>query len=226
MKIVLLPGLDGTGALFAPLIESLPKSIDTIVISYPSKVKMDYDELVDFVINKLPKTEKFILIGESFSGPIAYQIALQKPENLKSVIFVATFLENPRPLLLNLIKFLPLSLLISLPIPEFIIRLFIFKKNSSTELIKLFRKSLNQVAKSILSFRLREITRLHKQLSPCNIQAIYIQASNDMLVPSKSIEIFNGFMNNLNVYKVNGSHFILQTNPSACMKIILTEMRR
>lgn len=226
MKIVLLPGLDGTGILFKPLIESFHDDTDLLVITYPNNKKMNYDELVKFVSEQLPKKEEYILIGESFSGPIAYQIALQKPENLKAVIFVATFLENPRPLLLNLIKYLPLSLFFFLPIPDFIIRLFIFEKNSSTKLIKLFRKSLNQVAKSTLSYRLREISQLKKQLSPCDIHAIYIQASNDKLVPSKSIEIFKRFMNNLNIYKVNGSHFILQTNPSACINIISKEMRR
>ena len=29
-------------------------------------------------------------------------------------------------------------------------------------------------------------------------------------------------MDNLTVYKVDGSHFILQTNPLACVKIITT----
>lgn len=226
MKIVLLPGLDGTGILFKPLIELLPSDIEPIVISYPNTNKMDYEDLFDFVLRQLPKMEEFILIGESYSGTIAYQIALQKPENLKSVIFVATFLENPRPLLLNLINFLPLSLLFSLPIPEFIIRLFIFERNSSKELIKLFRKSLSQVSKSTLSFRLREVSHLNKNHLPCNTQAVYIQASNDKLVPANSVEIFKDMMANLTVYKVTGSHFILQTNPSACAKIITTEMRR
>jgi hypothetical protein len=36
MKIVLLPGLDGTGILFKPFIEALPNGIDVLVISYPS----------------------------------------------------------------------------------------------------------------------------------------------------------------------------------------------
>lgn len=225
MKIVLLSGLDGTGILFKPLIELLPSDIEPIVISYPNTNKMDYEDLFDFVLRQLPKEEEYILIGESFSGPIANQIALQKPQNLKAVIFVATFLKNPRPLLLNLINFLPLSLLLSLPIPEFIIRLFIFERNSSKELIKLFRQSLSQVSKNTLSFRLREVSHLKTHL-PCNTQAVYIQATNDKLVPANSVEIFKDTIDNLTVHKVTGSHFILQTNPSACAKIIITEVRR
>ncbi|MFT6786944.1 MAG: hypothetical protein ACJAVX_000287 [Pseudoalteromonas rhizosphaerae] len=36
MKIILLPGLDGTGRLFAKLTKNLPENINTEVISYES----------------------------------------------------------------------------------------------------------------------------------------------------------------------------------------------
>ena len=70
-----------------------------------------------------------------------------------------------------------------------------------------------------------EIAKLHKKLLHCNTRAIYIQASNDKLVSSKSVNVFEDVMDNLSVYKVKGPHFILQTNPSACTKIIITELR-
>lgn len=51
-SIILLPGLDGTGVLFKPL--------------------------VGFVLDRLPDSE-FVLLGESFSGPIALRVAARKP---------------------------------------------------------------------------------------------------------------------------------------------------
>ena len=42
MKVVLLPGLDGTGILFKPFIEALPKNIETLVVSYPRTKKQKY----------------------------------------------------------------------------------------------------------------------------------------------------------------------------------------
>jgi len=48
MKLVLLPGLDGTGKLFAPLIEALPSSIDIQVITYPLNKEQSYNELYSF----------------------------------------------------------------------------------------------------------------------------------------------------------------------------------
>lgn len=81
MKVVLLPGLDGTGILFKPLTDVLSKDIDYLVISYPADRNLNYQELVEYVMGQLPK-EDFILVGESFSGPIAYQIALRKPKTI------------------------------------------------------------------------------------------------------------------------------------------------
>ena len=77
MKIILLPGLDGTGHLFEPFVHALPTEVEASVISYPADSALSYTELVDFVSHKLPK-EDFFLLGESFSGPIVYQLALPK----------------------------------------------------------------------------------------------------------------------------------------------------
>lgn len=224
MKIVLLPGLDGTGILFKPLVESLPSDIEPLIISYPNNKEMNYGELTDYVINQIPN-EEYILIGESFSGPIAYQIALRHPENIKSVIFVASFLSNPRIAILKLYKLLPTSLLLSLPIPKKLIRTFLLGKNANAQLISLFRQSLKKVSASILSYRLREIASLHKKYEHLSIRAVYIQATNDKLVSSKALKEFKGVIDNLSVYEVDGPHFILQSNPLACANIINTEVR-
>jgi surfactin synthase thioesterase subunit len=37
MQWVLLPGFDGTGLLFEPLTERLPRNIEVRVVSYPQK---------------------------------------------------------------------------------------------------------------------------------------------------------------------------------------------
>ena len=34
--LVLLPGMDGTGDLFAPLLSALPPALRTIVVRYPA----------------------------------------------------------------------------------------------------------------------------------------------------------------------------------------------
>ena len=76
--VVLLPGLDGTGKLFAELVKSLDPGVSAIVVAYPRDQPMGYEELdtlVMSVLNKLPPDQRYVLLGESFSGPLAIRIA-------------------------------------------------------------------------------------------------------------------------------------------------------
>ncbi len=223
MKLVLLPGLDGTGILFKPLTDALSKDIDALVISYPKDQNLSYQELVEYVLKRLPKGE-FILVGESFSGPIAYQIALRKPKFLKSIIFVATFLDNPRRYLLNLSRLIPKKLILGMPIPDFIVKYFILGPSADANIIELYKQTIKMRSPSVLSYRLNEISNLSGSHEPCDLKAIYIQATNDVLVPDSCIEAFKLAFKNINVFRVKGSHFILQTNPKACSEIIENEI--
>jgi pimeloyl-ACP methyl ester carboxylesterase len=222
MKLVLLPGLDGTGALFKPFIEALPNEVDTLIISYPPNTRLSYIELTALVISQLPD-EKFILLGESFSGYIAHQVALSKPKNLKSVIYIATFLENPRPLLLSLFSRLPGSLVLSLPIPEFIVKKYLFGMAANKNMTDLFRQNIKQVSPHVLSFRLDEIAKLQDSNQLCEIKALYIQATEDKLIPEKCVGNFKNLFNDIKVFQIEGPHFVLQTNPLACIKVLINE---
>ena len=41
VSLVLLPGLDGTGELFQPLLRALPNELQPIVLSYPNRDQLD-----------------------------------------------------------------------------------------------------------------------------------------------------------------------------------------
>ncbi|MCI5146853.1 MAG: hypothetical protein D3923_15345 [Candidatus Electrothrix sp. AR3] len=84
MQVILLPGMDGTGILFKPLLKEFSEDIDVRALSYPCDTKLSYSQLVEYVRKKLPEREDFILVAESFSGPIGYFLASNPPSNLKA----------------------------------------------------------------------------------------------------------------------------------------------
>ena len=45
LPLVLLPGLDGTGEQFEPLLRELPASLTPIVVRYPTDRVLGYDAL-------------------------------------------------------------------------------------------------------------------------------------------------------------------------------------
>ena len=218
MKLVLLPGLDGTGLLFQPLLKTLPSDVDVVVISYPPNVLMGYKELVEYVDARLPE-EDYILVAESFAGPIAYQLAQRNSSYLQSVIFVATFLESPRPLLSKLSVLFSPSLIRVMP--DLMIKSFLLGFSANKDVLGLFKESLKRVSPKVLSFRLNELSKLSQNDEQRqNVSALYIQASNDNLVLKKSAEDFKKAFSRLEIFEVKGSHFILQTSPQACSNII------
>jgi pimeloyl-ACP methyl ester carboxylesterase len=108
--LVLLPGLDGTGDFFAPLLDALSPSVPTQVVRYPLTGASDYPTCEAIARAALPTDRPFVLLGESFSGPIAIAIAATAPPGLIGLVLSATFVANPRPhlgVLRPLLPFLP-----------------------------------------------------------------------------------------------------------------------
>ncbi len=94
-KLFLLPGMDGTGTLFGPFVEALPEGFKGMPVAYPVDRPLSYSELAELVRKRLPVSESFVLLAESFSTPIAIQIAAENPPGLKAVILVAGFATSP-----------------------------------------------------------------------------------------------------------------------------------
>ena len=69
--LVLLPGLDGAGELFADFVAALPEACTATVVAYPADKFLSYRDLRPFVSAAVPKSERFVLVAESFSTPLA-----------------------------------------------------------------------------------------------------------------------------------------------------------
>ena len=95
---------------------------------------------------------------------------------------------------------------------------------AGTQLVDLFRVSLNKVSANVLSYRLNEITNLSIRKQKCDVKAVYIQADDDYLVPERCVETFKEVMENLKIYQLSGPHLILQANPLESSEIIVNEM--
>ena len=96
ISILLLPGMDGTGELLAELVERLSLHRTVQLISYPTDIRgQSYDDLTAFVAKRAPK-ERFAVLGKSFSGPIAIEIAATEPR-VAGLILVSSFAWHPIP---------------------------------------------------------------------------------------------------------------------------------
>ncbi len=210
-KLVLLPGMDGTGLLFKPLIDALPDSIEIQIVSYSATEKQTYSELVEIVIKQLPK-HPFVLLAESFSGPIAYLLSLHKNVPISQLILVASFLSNPFPRASAILRLLPLNILLSLPVPSCLLQYFCFGSLANDELLVLFGNSLKQVSSRVLAFRLRQILSIRIPVVRSSVDCLIITASSDRLISASiSVDIKHFFIDPVES-KISGAHFLAQTN--------------
>jgi hypothetical protein len=70
LPVLLLPGLDGTGRLFARFLAAATGALDLRVVCYPPHRALGYEALLDFVGQQLPRLGRWALLAESFSGPL------------------------------------------------------------------------------------------------------------------------------------------------------------
>ena len=73
--LVLLPGMDGTGDLFAPLVAALGPHMRTIIVRYPDE-PLDYASHEEIARAALPLGHPFILLGESFPDRSRFRLRL------------------------------------------------------------------------------------------------------------------------------------------------------
>ena len=218
MKLVLLPGMDGTGKLFAPFLRAVPVEQEVLVIAYPKAQPTEPERLVELIVSKLPN-EPFVLLAESYSGALLYQVALRHPAHLKGVIFVATFLTCPYPLLLRCMRICG-SIVPRISPPHFLVRLLMLGFKVDGHLVRLFCVSLQTVATNVLLQRMKHIGELQVPKQTIPYPCFLLQAQQDRLVPKSSIAPFRAIANHLHVYPVEGPHLILQAAPERCWAVV------
>lgn len=95
-EIMLLPGLDGTGDLFDRLTPHLANDFFVRVVRYPNDPTLGYAGYVELVRKAIGQRE-MVLLGESFSGPVAIRIASVLGTQIRGLVLAATFIKPPWP---------------------------------------------------------------------------------------------------------------------------------
>lgn len=224
--LVLLPGLDGTGLLFEPFIQQFASTDAYTIVRYPTDRYIPYEKLQDYITSVIPHDRPLVIVGESYSGPAAIQLAAHSNLDIRGIVLVATFARFPASLLTSLSRILPLSLLIRLPIPAFLIKHYCFGQGGDPQLIRLLRQAINKNDPSVFSRRARDGARIDVRcdLKRLTVPCLYLQASNDKLVPKSAAADMKAGNHNVRVVEIDGPHFILQRHPRQCYALINNEM--
>jgi pimeloyl-ACP methyl ester carboxylesterase len=217
---VFLPGMDGTGDLFDPLVGALPPGTRVVIARYPMDASAGYDALVRVARAAAPADGDHVIVGESFSGPIALALAAEGSSRLRGVVLCCTFLRDPRPGLTWLAPLLRPAVLRLLATRWATRRLL--GAWSSEQLVGRLNRVLRSVPAAVLRTRLLALRRMDAsaEARAIRVPVLVMQARQDRLVSARHIDQLADAFPHAHRVIVDGPHFLLQANPveaSACL---------
>jgi|SRR5471030_611425 len=226
LTLVLLPGMDGTGDLFAPIIEALGDEFAVTIVRYPTHEPLGYGELEAIVRKSLPSDGQFILLGESFSGPIAISIAASRPPGLVGIVLCCTFARNPRPALAGmgmLMSNLPIKLA-----PATLMNHALLASYATPALRSALAAAISSVAGRVLQARLRAVLTIDAstKLRTLELPLLYLQASQDRVVPASAARDIAALYPAMQLITLPGPHCLLQASALDSAKAISAFARR
>jgi len=221
MKLVLLPGMDGTGIMFEPLVRALPPELSPVVVTYPGDAPLSYEELLPYARSFLPAGEPFILLGESFSGPLALRLAAANPSGLAGLILSAAFVDNPIRFFPRACRRLIRPFLFSYWPPWFRFRALL-GGYAAPALFELVVRSHAAVSPAVLAARAREVIGIDAAdaLAACCVPLLYIAGSQDRVVPRHNLTRIKNIYPNARAVILPAPHLVLQAAPREAAKVI------
>ena len=210
ITLVLLPGMDGTGSLFDPLIEALAGASQVAVMRYPPVTPVGYSELERFAEESLPAEGPLILLGESFSGPIAISLAANHPERVRGLILCCTFARNPYPALSRLKT---LTRLVSVKwVPTRLAATALFGRFETPKLRAVLGSALMGVSSIALRSRLKAVLSVDvaSALGRVSPPVLYLRASEDRVFPLAAGDFIRDIQPATHIVQISGPHCLLQ----------------
>ncbi len=219
LPTLLLPGLDGSGRLFEPLLAAGPRGFAPRVVPLPADRPRSYDEYLAALRPALPRRGPWALLAESFSGPLAVRLAADRPPGLRALVLVATFLHRPlQPWLAPLAPLVGWPLF-ALPLLPPTVRLLLAGAGAPDAVVRSIREATAAVPAAVLARRAREALAVdvRRDLAATEVPLLYLGPRGDRLIRTDVAEDVLASRPDATADLVDGPHTILQVRPQACL---------
>lgn len=211
MTTVFLPGMDGTATLFP----SLPAGAVSLALP---PVPMSYADLADWFWPLIPEGP-WTLVAESFSGPLAVQVAAANPPGLERLVLVASFVTPPTPALSDML----LRLAFALPPPHWVLRRLLLDRQCTEELVSAVASAIRSVPPEVMADRARRVMTVDARsaLAMIRVPITYLRARQDRIVNASALDGILAIQPKTQVVTLDGPHLLLQTRWDEARRYIL-----
>lgn len=218
MPVLLLPGLDGTGLLFEKFVAATPAAFAPTVLAYPTMGPQTYEALGAWVAERLPG-RPFVVIAESFSGPLAVRLAAEYPKRLRALVLAASFTRAPTPF--GIAESLA-RLALTLPGSTHAAALALLGTRAYPAQRSEVIRVIEQVPTSTLAARVHAVSHVDVRESLAHVTArvLYLRGTRDRIVSSKHAHDVLAIAPDGTCVCIEAPHLVLQSAPAACWQAI------
>ena len=214
--------MDGTGLLFEPIQKLWTEKTPPLLLSYPPDHILGYAEIESFVLSRLPVSEPYVLIAESYSGPVAARIAARHPPMLRGLVLSATFVRRPMGWFGKWFRFLIGPYLFQPALTRFIADKIFKREGLPDEQIAQWIKAFGQVRPGVIAARLKEILEVEafEDLRKCSVPVLCLYGQRDWLLPDRCRELIREAIPTAKMVGLDTPHLLLQDKPAEALREI------
>jgi pimeloyl-ACP methyl ester carboxylesterase len=211
--LCLLPGLDGTGHLYEPLVRELGEQFFIQVLAYDSRHFDGYAALAQSLSVQLPSDRPFVVVAESFAGPLGVLLAHRRPRMLKALVLAATFVHAPLPasmVLAALVERMPL-----MRPPRWLLRKVLMERDAPSSVERDLEGALESLPLQTLRQRAMAALRVdvRAELSELDLPLLYLQANRDRLIGPHAGGEIGRLAPHAVMRRIAAPHFLFQHAP-------------
>lgn len=219
MKVLLLPGLDGSGRLFRWFEDMTPSGFECSRVRYPDEPDFGYPEYASLVVREYLPREPCVLVAESFSGPVAVLVAAGRPEGVAAVVLCNSFVTPPR---WRGLRHLPLSVLLGIRVPWIAAAMWLVGFGRASDFIEAIREANPGETAPVRASRLRAVLSVdvRSELARTAVPVMHLRGADDRLVRARSAHRTVAARPDIHAVTIPGPHLLLQVAPRESWRAI------
>jgi pimeloyl-ACP methyl ester carboxylesterase len=225
MRLILLPGMNGTAHLSRWFLEALPSGVKGSALAYPADRHLSYLEFAEHIRQALPQDEPYILVAESYSGPVAALLAAEPTGPLRAVVLVASFVRRPFGRLGAWLARPVAWLVRHAPASRWLLSWLVLWPAMRPDVETALRQLIPRLDRALLAERAAEALRsdCSAQWAACAVPAVFLVPSRDRLFRRWTLNACRAILPTMTERVIRGPHLLLQHAPREVVAV-LTEM--
>lgn len=220
-----MPGLDGTGKLFAPIIPLLEPHFDLSVVTYPDLGS--FNDYIECAQNQLPSAPGYSVLAESFSGPVAMAIMANRPDQVGPSVLCSAFARSPLVALSRLANQVPAGMFSIGALADFCLEVSDVDSEDLSETQPLPVSVTAQLDGTVLKHKIEVLSRIDVSalLAQVKVAILQLQGLQDRVVSAVDAQMVQQNLPAVRRVDIDGPHLLLQSHPRECADQIVAHLR-